>query len=118
PTRGARPPPRALAYARQTAAAEIHPLSLHDALPICGGGRAAPVRADRGEPGRGQAGRPRVGGGGAARQAGVRVRRGGPRTGTPRSEEHTSELQSREKLVCRLLLEKKKTRETTRIRRK
>src|SRR5690606_41786418 len=28
---------------------------------------------------------------------------------TARSEEHTSELQSREKLVCRLLLEKKKT---------
>src|SRR5690606_40124629 len=28
----------------------------------------------------------------------------------PRSEEHTSELQSRENLVCRLLLEKKKTR--------
>src|SRR5690606_41617999 len=27
----------------------------------------------------------------------------------PRSEEHTSELQSREKLVCRLLLEKKNT---------
>src|SRR5690606_39965444 len=27
---------------------------------------------------------------------------------TSRSEEHTSELQSREKLVCRLLLEKKK----------
>src|SRR5690606_41899542 len=27
---------------------------------------------------------------------------------TVRSEEHTSELQSREKLVCRLLLEKKK----------
>src|SRR5690606_39825835 len=29
----------------------------------------------------------------------------------PRSEEHTSELQSRENLVCRLLLEKKKTTE-------
>src|SRR5690606_40886882 len=29
---------------------------------------------------------------------------------TPRSEEHTSELQSREKLVCRLLLEKKNER--------
>src|SRR5690606_42072629 len=29
--------------------------------------------------------------------------------GEPRSEEHTSELQSRENLVCRLLLEKKKT---------
>src|SRR5690606_40022255 len=28
----------------------------------------------------------------------------------PRSEEHTSELQSRENLVCRLLLEKKKHR--------
>src|SRR5690606_40694089 len=30
------------------------------------------------------------------------------RCGRPRSEEHTSELQSRENLVCRLLLEKKK----------
>src|SRR5690606_40961926 len=30
------------------------------------------------------------------------------RTGGDRSEEHTSELQSREKLVCRLLLGKKK----------
>src|SRR3712207_7209758 len=29
--------------------------------------------------------------------------------GPPRSEEHTSELQSRQYLVCRLLLEKKKT---------
>src|SRR5207302_2380872 len=32
----------------------------------------------------------------------------GPPTEAPRSEEHTSELQSRENLVCRLLLEKKK----------
>src|SRR6266700_7183937 len=30
------------------------------------------------------------------------------RAAGPRSEEHTSELQSRENLVCRLLLEKKK----------
>src|SRR5690606_41352055 len=30
-------------------------------------------------------------------------------TSSPRSEEHTSELQSRENLVCRLLLEKKKS---------
>src|SRR3712207_7897870 len=30
----------------------------------------------------------------------------------PRSEEHTSELQSRQYLVCRLLLEKKKTKPT------
>src|SRR2546422_4581219 len=33
---------------------------------------------------------------------------GGRRGGTARSEEHTSELQSRLHLVCRLLLEKKK----------
>src|SRR5687768_17662301 len=32
------------------------------------------------------------------------------RVGEPRSEEHTSELQSRLHLVCRLLLEKKKKR--------
>src|SRR3712207_8519380 len=32
----------------------------------------------------------------------------------PRSEEHTSELQSRQYLVCRLLLEKKKKRQITR----
>src|SRR3989442_8045429 len=38
------------------------------------------------------------------------ARRGGPATARhpPRSEEHTSELQSRPHLVCRLLLEKKK----------
>src|SRR5438874_6518592 len=38
--------------------------------------------------------------------------------GVGRSEEHTSELQSRRDLVCRLLLEKKKrnkTKDTTRI---
>src|SRR5690554_7423707 len=32
-----------------------------------------------------------------------------------RSEEHTSELQSRPHLVCRLLLEKKKDRKSTRL---
>src|SRR5277367_6892027 len=31
---------------------------------------------------------------------------------SPRSEEHTSELQSHHDLVCRLLLEKKKTKKT------
>src|SRR6266511_5101160 len=55
---------------------------------------------------------------GGARDAGARLRRreGGDlppaarlrRRPAPRSEEHTSELQSRENLVCRLLLEKKK----------
>src|SRR3712207_8098624 len=36
-------------------------------------------------------------------------RPGAPVREAPRSEEHTSELQSRQYLVCRLLLEKKKT---------
>src|SRR2546427_1322973 len=40
----------------------------------------------------------------------VRRGRGAGRTGAPRSEEHTSELQSQSNLVCRLLLEKKKKR--------
>src|SRR5438045_7128736 len=35
-------------------------------------------------------------------------RNGRPRVNRPRSEEHTSELQSLRHLVCRLLLEKKK----------
>src|SRR2546427_2493050 len=34
--------------------------------------------------------------------------------GDQRSEEHTSELQSQSNLVCRLLLEKKKNKKTTR----
>src|SRR5258708_27558320 len=34
----------------------------------------------------------------------------------PRSEEHTSELQSPDHLVCRLLLEKKKKKTTSRVR--
>src|SRR3712207_7091179 len=63
-------------------------------------------------------GPPAPGGGAPPRPAGPWRRRGGgpcrrrrargarPRGG--RSEEHTSELQSRQYLVCRLLLEKKK----------
>src|SRR5690606_41585449 len=39
-----------------------------------------------------------------------RIQRLSNRESKPRSEEHTSELQSRENLVCRLLLEKKKPR--------
>src|SRR3712207_7356499 len=45
--------------------------------------------------------------------AGQRV---GERVLVARSEEHTSELQSRQYLVCRLLLEKKKTSSITMIR--
>src|SRR3712207_8771997 len=42
------------------------------------------------------------------RQAGQRLPGQHVRGGAGRSEEHTSELQSRQYLVCRLLLEKKK----------
>src|SRR5436309_12629029 len=40
------------------------------------------------------------------------------RVNSPRSEEHTSELQSRENLVCRLLLEKKNKDTKRRVSRK
>src|SRR2546422_7891265 len=45
----------------------------------------------------------------AFRDSGPVQRREPLHRGRPRSEEHTSELQSRLHLVCRLLLEKKKT---------
>src|SRR5216683_7325592 len=45
----------------------------------------------------------------ASPRARARPPRAGPPRSTPRSEEHTSELQSRSDLVCRLLLEKKNT---------
>src|SRR5438046_6213216 len=68
------------------ATTEIYTLSLHDALPICA---AAAPRST------------------SARRFCTR-RRGWPGRSGPRSEEHTSELQSLTNLVCRLLLEKKK----------
>src|SRR5204863_9661560 len=80
-----------------TATTEIYTLSLHDALPICN--RAAimmPPRFRRSIRIR----RPR------ARCARRSVPM--PDRSIARSEEHTSELQSRRDLVCRLLLEKKK----------
>src|SRR4051812_49574561 len=57
--------------------------------------------------------RPGAGGGPRGRPpGGARCRkrdpRAGLRAGIPRSEEHTSELQSHVNVVCRLLLEKKK----------
>src|SRR5436309_4253224 len=81
-----------------TATTEIYTLSLHDALPIYA---HAEVAAERLEPMLhrllGQEERAVL----LLSEEDVRLRR-------QRSEEHTSELQSREKLVCRLLLEKKK----------
>src|SRR3712207_7347913 len=85
-------------FFNDTATTEIYTLSLHDALPICLGRlRRDPSADDRpaGAVRRRQRRRPAPGG---------RPYRGTLR----RSEEHTSELQSRQYLVCRLLLEKKK----------
>src|SRR5690606_41689266 len=67
--------------------------------------RRAAVRLhrDRGDPEAGGRGRDRL-------RPRRRLRAGDVRR---RSEEHTSELQSRENLVCRLLLEKKKKKEET-----
>src|SRR3712207_9594036 len=88
-------------FFNDTATTEIYTLSLHDALPIC---REPTVGGDD----LGFPGRERVGD-----DLGVRDGAGElpvPVVLTPvrRSEEHTSELQSRQYLVCRLLLEKKK----------
>src|SRR6266550_9435129 len=74
-------------FFNDTATTEIYTLSLHDALPTCR--RPSPTPCSRGS-------------------AGPSRRR------EFRSEEHTSELQSRLHLVCRLLLEKKNIQTRTR----
>src|SRR3712207_6975207 len=68
-------------------------------------------------PGRGaRSGRPaRPRPAGAPRPSAPPAARGAGRTARRRSEEHTSELQSRQYLVCRLLLEKKKKKKTSTI---
>src|SRR3712207_9070501 len=89
-------------FFNDTATTEIYTLSLHDALPIFEArlSRVALKRLD------------------SRLLSGCRIREAlGLAHGTRdrvdlralRSEEHTSELQSRQYLVCRLLLEKKKT---------
>src|SRR5437868_9254567 len=81
-------PSSSLFFFNTTAPTEIYTLSLHDALPIYPRLRRSywTVRAHP-----------------------VRIRSAPP----TRSEEHTSELQSRFDLVCRLLLEKKKKKTNT-----
>src|SRR2546425_3854222 len=74
-------------FFNDTATTEIYTLSLHDALPIYVRRDPARNRSERGRS--------------AAHQ------RRDPAVRAPRSEEHTSELQSLAYLVCRLLLEKK-----------
>src|SRR3712207_9012316 len=84
-----------LFFFNDTATTEIYTLSLHDALPICAAGESEEVLE-------------------AASFAAWRRVAGEALRGCAvpfrlynRSEEHTSELQSRQYLVCRLLLEKK-----------
>src|SRR3712207_6917281 len=93
-------------FFNDTATTEIYTLSLHDALPICCRHHSRPgdraVEHQRAAPHLPTRYR-RHDGGDAGR--GPEPRRLGRRR---RSEEHTSELQSRQYLVCRLLLEKKK----------
>src|SRR2546421_2031895 len=78
-------------FFNDTATTEIYTLSLHDALPI--------------SPGTGRRFSSKAGG-----PSGGSIANGLPSRNeiAQRSEEHTSELQSRSDLVCRLLLEKKK----------
>src|SRR5947209_17136686 len=73
-----------LFFFNDTATTEIYTLSLHDALPIC---RRSSVSKN---------------------VRNTRVTDQTTSAAIVRSEEHTSELQSRQYLVCRLLLEKKK----------
>src|SRR3712207_9580007 len=85
-------------FFNDTATTEIYTLSLHDALPI--------YHQPEGEQGVHERPAP-FGLGGAEMRVDVERLRVQGHVGE-RSEEHTSELQSRQYLVCRLLLEKKK----------
>src|SRR5207253_4675048 len=89
-------------FFNHTAPTEIYTLSLHDALPISlhDGATRRDRRSARRIPSSGRSAC------GALR----------PRACGRRSEEHTSELQSRGHLVCRLLLEKKKKKKILRYR--
>src|SRR3712207_8949958 len=90
---------RSYFFFNDTATTEIYTLSLHDALPISVDSQGLIVKGFK--------------------QVSMPLRRYGieehyqllhrKRGGKVRSEEHTSELQSRQYLVCRLLLEKKKS---------
>src|SRR3712207_8284205 len=94
-----------LFFFNDTATTEIYTLSLHDALPISGWEAIMQAMIDAGWtttaswPIDTESGNRLRAQGSAALASSIHL---------VRSEEHTSELQSRQYLVCRLLLEKKK----------
>src|SRR3712207_7188864 len=95
-------------FCKDTATTEIYTLSLHDALPISAsrGGRRRRDRLEHPLCRRHRRPCPS-----ARRRCPARwghERKGAGPGSSGRSEEHTSELQSRQYLVCRLLLAKKK----------
>src|SRR5690606_39305279 len=91
------------------APSEIYPLSLHDALPIWKSRYLRLCAASSTFGGAGGVSRRMNSLTGMLEMTWAASRRCvQPCCETTRSEEHTSELQSRENLVCRLLLEKKK----------
>src|SRR5690349_22832363 len=85
-----------LFFFNDTATTEIYTLSLHDALPICATGQPITTYSSH-------FGKPREG-----QEMHIVLVDNKRSERLSRSEEHTSELQSRRDLVCRLLLEKKK----------
>src|SRR5207253_9774859 len=94
------PPSFSLFFFIHPSTTEIYTLSLHDALPLCFDdtnpeGRQARMLADQAIQRASGRQDPVAGNDRIMREPG-------------RSEEHTSELQSRGHLICRLLLEKKK----------
>src|SRR3712207_8329880 len=92
-------------FFNDTATTEIYTLSLHDALPISPVVRVLCTSSEARSSRRSSASAPPP----ARATEGVSVYRFGASQlskRTRRSEEHTSELQSRQYLVCRLLLEK------------
>src|SRR3712207_8924450 len=91
-------------FLNDTATTEIYTLPLHDALPICS--RISPARASSRSM-RPPAATPTLFTSTSRPPTSSRTR-----SSAARSEEHTSELQSRQYLVCRLLLEKKKNKNT------
>src|SRR3712207_7724546 len=97
-------------FFNDTATTEIYTLSLHDALPISGDVRLLFSRNGHSETVSGSVDGHAllVAAGRAPNIEDLHLQVAGVDANKQRSEEHTSELQSRQYLVCRLLLEKKK----------